>query len=132
MDAAAITRGDCAFWLAGVGDWWKRRRDYARALARIPEDAPVLAFTHNPDVFPEAPRRVSLTLAGHTHGGQVVLPFLGRLVVPSQYGDRYAIGHVVEDGRHLFVSPGLGTSILPVRFGVPPEVSLITLVGEKG
>ena len=130
-EAIAITREDCAFWLAGVGDWWKRRRDYARALHLIPEDAPVLVFTHNPDVFPEAPERVSLTLAGHTHGGQVVLPFFGRLWVPSQYGARYAIGHVVEQGRHLFVSPGLGTSILPVRFGVPPEVSLITLVGEK-
>ena len=129
--AIEIRRGDCTFWLAGIGDWWVRRRDYARALRRVPEQAPVIAFTHNPDVFVEAPARVSLTVAGHTHGGQVVLPFLGRLIVPSNYGERFAIGHVVEGGRHLFVSPGLGTSILPVRFGVPPEISVLTLVAAQ-
>ena len=66
-------------------------------------------------------------IAAHTHGGQVYLPGLGRLVVPSKYGQRYAIGHVVENGRHLFVSAGLGTSIIPVRFLVPPEISLLTI-----
>ena len=71
--------------------------------------------------------RVSLALAGHTHGGQVNLPLLGRLIVPSHYGQRYAAGHIVEQGRHLFVTTGLGTSILPVRFGVPPEVAILTL-----
>jgi predicted MPP superfamily phosphohydrolase len=93
----------------------------------VTDGAPVLAFTHNPDLFPEVPSRVSLTLAGHTHGGQVYLPLLGRLVVPSQFGERYAIGHVVENGRHLFVTAGVGTSILPVRFLVPPEISIIRL-----
>ena len=133
LDDAAIeiTRDGCSFWLAGISDWWVRRRDYEHALYRVPEHEPVIVFTHNPDVFPEAPARVSLTIAGHTHGGQVVLPFVGRLIVPSGYGERFAIGHVVEGGRHLFVSPGLGTSILPVRFGVPPEVSVITLLAEK-
>jgi predicted MPP superfamily phosphohydrolase len=73
------------------------------------------------------PPRAALLVAGHTHGGQVNLPLFGRLVVPSQYDDRYAIGHIVEHGRHLFVTPGIGTSILPVRFGVPPEISRLTL-----
>ena len=81
----------------------------------------------NPDVFPEIPARVTLTIAGHTHGGQVAVPGLGRPVVPSQFGERYAIGHIVEQGRHLFVSTGIGTSILPVRFRVPPEISIVTL-----
>jgi hypothetical protein len=93
----------------------------------VSDDAPVLAFTHNPDVFPHVPARVALTIAGHTHGGQVVLPLLGRPLVPSAYGQRYAIGHVEEDGRHLFVSSGLGTSIFPVRFGVPPEISIVVV-----
>ena len=66
-------------------------------------------------------------IAGHTHGGQVHLPLLGRPIVPSAYGERFAIGHIQENGRHLFVSSGLGTSILPVRFRVPPEVSLLEL-----
>jgi predicted MPP superfamily phosphohydrolase len=98
-----------------------------RALARVPADEPVLLLTHNPDVFPDVPPRVALTLAGHTHGGQVALPILGRPVVPSRYGQRYAYGLVVEGGRALFVSPGIGTSLLPVRFRVPPEISMVTL-----
>jgi predicted MPP superfamily phosphohydrolase len=87
----------------------------------------VIVVTHNPDVFPRMPGRVLLTLAGHTHGGQVFLPFLGRLIVPSRYGSRYAIGHIHEDGRDPFVTPGIGTSIIPVRFRVPPEISLVTV-----
>jgi predicted MPP superfamily phosphohydrolase len=70
---------------------------------------------------------LDLIFAGHTHGGQVLLPFLGRLVVPSRYGTRYAIGVVQEYPKTLFVSPGIGTSILPVRFGVPPEISLLNV-----
>jgi predicted MPP superfamily phosphohydrolase len=90
----------------------------------------VVLLTHNPDVFPFVPGRVALTLAGHTHGGQVRLPLIGRPVVPSQFGQRFAAGHVVEGGRHLFVATGIGTSILPVRFRVPPTVTLLTLVPE--
>jgi uncharacterized protein len=52
---------------------------------------------------------------------------LGRLIVPSRYGERYAIGHIEEEGRHLFVTTGVGTSILPVRFLVPPEISIVRL-----
>ena len=114
-------------WIAGVGDMLTRRADISRALAAVPDDAPVIVITHNPDLFPHMPVRVLLTLAAHTHGGQVNLPFFGRLIVPSRYGERYAIGHVRENGRDLFVTPGLGTSILPVRFRVPPEVSLLTV-----
>jgi hypothetical protein len=114
-------------WLAGIGDFWEERHDVRAALADVPDDAVVLVFTHNPDVFPNVPDRVALTIAGHTHGGQVALPFVGRPIVPSKYGERYAIGHVVEDRRHLFVSPGIGTSLVPVRFRVPPEISVLTL-----
>jgi len=98
-----------------------------RALAPVPEGAPVIVLTHNPDLFVRMPARVLLTLASHTHGGQVNLPVLGRLIVPSRYGERYAIGHVHENGRDLFVTPGIGTSIVPVRFRVPPEISLIAV-----
>jgi uncharacterized protein len=114
-----------SFWLAGLADLMTGEQAISSTLARAGD--PVIALTHEPDIFPNIPARVALTLAGHTHGGQVVLPFLGRRVVPSRYGERYAIGHVVEGGRHLFVTPGIGTSILPVRFGVPPEISVLTL-----
>jgi predicted MPP superfamily phosphohydrolase len=125
--AAPLPTSGPPVWIAGVGDLWTRPADVRRALAEVPAEAPVLVITHNPDLFPDVPARVLLTLAGHTHGGQVDLPLLGRLIVPSRYGARYAIGHVREDGRDLFVTPGLGTSILPVRFRVPPEISLLTV-----
>ena len=125
LENESVGRGE--LWVAGLSDLWSSYPDVDRALSSVPAGAPVLAFTHNPDLFPEIPERVSLTLAGHTHGGQVKLPLFGTLVVPSQFGSRYARGHIVEGDRHLFVSSGLGTSIFPVRFRVPPEVSILRL-----
>ncbi len=125
--ARQIQIGRCSFWLVGIGDYWEGKPDASKALDGVPGGAPALAFTHNPDIFPDLPDRFSLVIAAHTHGGQVFLPPVGRLVVPSKFGERYAIGHVVEDGRNLFVNPGLGTSIIPVRFLVPPEISLLRL-----
>jgi predicted MPP superfamily phosphohydrolase len=125
--AVEISRGGPSFWLVGISDYWTAPHNIRKALSLVPDSHPALAFTHNPDIFPYVPVRVSLTLAGHTHGGQVYLPGIGRPVVPSQYGERYAIGRIVENGRHLFVTAGTGTSILPVRFLVPPEISIVRL-----
>jgi hypothetical protein len=122
-----VTAGGQRIWLAGVTDYWEGRHDIAGALASVPENEPSILLTHNPDVFPEVPERVDLTLAGHTHGGQVNLPVLGRLIVPSRFGQRYAAGLVAEGGKQLFVSTGTGTSILPIRFRVPPEVVMLNL-----
>ena len=130
-EATRVASGPCSFWLVGVSDFWTGRHDVRRALSQVTDSDPVVVLTHNPDVFPEVPSRVALTIAGHTHGGQVYIPGIGRPIVPSRYGERYAIGHVVEDGRHLFVSSGLGTSIVPVRFLVPPEISVVTLRRER-
>ncbi len=118
-------------WIAGVSDLWTGTHDITAALDAVKHDgAPVILLTHNPDVFPLVPDGVALTLAGHTHGGQVRLPFVGAPIVPSQFGQRFAAGHIVEGGRHLFVATGLGTSILPVRFRVPPAVTILTIVRE--
>ncbi|MDQ3282646.1 MAG: metallophosphoesterase [Acidobacteriota bacterium] len=123
--AVRLERAGGAFWLAGISDYTEGPHDVRATLAQITDDAPVIAMTHNPDVFPEIPPRVALTLAGHTHGGQVALPVVGALVVPSRYGSRYAAGAIVESGRHLYVTTGVGTSLIPVRFGVPPEIVFI-------
>jgi uncharacterized protein len=112
------------FWLAGFADAWAGHPNIEGTLRQITDDAPVIAFTHNPEIFPRIPARVALTIAGHTHGGQIWLPFIGRPVISDW---PYHIGHIVEGGRHLFVTPGIGTSICPVRFGVPPEISLLTI-----
>ena len=128
--AVRIAPGDgrhAAFWLAGVSDLQRGPHDVRGTLAQVTDDAPVLLMTHNPDLFPEVPATVALTVAGHTHGGQVWIPFVGRPIVPSIYGGRYAAGLVVEEGRRVFVATGIGTSILPVRFLVPPEITLLVI-----
>jgi uncharacterized protein len=125
-----IERAGRAFWLVGIADLWTRQPDIAGTLRQVEGDDPVLLMTHNPDIFPGVPSRVSLTVAGHTHGGQVNFPLIGRPVLPSKFGQRYAMGHVVETGRHLFVSGGIGTSIIPVRFRVPPEIVILELIAE--
>jgi uncharacterized protein len=115
------------FWLSGLGDLWTRGNRAEATLQKITDSDPVIVMMHNPDVFPSIPERVSLTVAGHTHGGQVNVPFVGRLVVPSAFGQRFAYGLIEEDGRKLFVTGGIGTSIIPVRFRVMPEVVILTL-----
>jgi len=130
--AVRVDPGDgrhAPFWIAGVSDILRGPHDVRGTLAQVTDDSPVLLMTHNPDLFPEVPPRVALTLAGHTHGGQVRIPLLGRPIVPSIYGQRYAAGLVVEGGRRLFVATGIGMSILPVRFLVPPEITLLVIEG---
>ena len=105
----------------------ERDVDLEAALTRVPEHAAVLMFSHDPDLFPRVPARVALTLSGHTHGGQVAVPLLRRRWIPSRYGERYAGGHVVEGGRQLFITRGVGSSGVPVRLGAPPEVVVLKL-----
>jgi hypothetical protein len=127
-----LERGGQPLWLAGIADALTGNPRVDATLARVPRGEAVVALTHNPDLFDhEIPDRVLLTLAGHTHGGQVRLPIVGCLIVPSAYGQRYVQGTVVEGPRTLFVTPGVGTSIAPIRFGVPPEISLLTLTDRR-
>jgi predicted MPP superfamily phosphohydrolase len=114
-------------WLVGLADLWTRRQAVADTITMVPEGMPMIALTHNPDIFPNLPQRVPLLLAAHTHGGQVRLPLIGSVVESSDFGDRYVMGHVFENNHHLFVTTGIGTSIVPVRFGVPPEIVLLTI-----
>lgn len=114
-------------WLAGLADLWTRPQHIEETIDKVPEGAPVIALTHNPDIFPQVSQRVPLLLAGHTHGGQVRFPLIGSVVHSSKLGKRYESGHVFENNHHLFVTTGIGTSIMPVRFGVPPEIVLLTV-----
>lgn len=125
-------RFEQGFWLAGLDSQRAFRGrgadDLPGTLGQITDAAPVILLAHEPDIFATLPERVALTLSGHTHGGQVRI--LGYSpAVPSRFGNRYAYGRVSEGGRELIVSGGLGTSILPVRFGVPPEIVEVTLGG---
>ena len=127
--AVPIERDGGHFWVVGVSDIWTGHPDVEGAVAQADDDRPVLLLTHNPDIFPDVPGRVALTLAGHTHGGQVILPFVGRAITPSRFGERYAVGLIEEDGKHVFVTSGVGTSRLGVRFRVPPEIAVLEISG---
>jgi uncharacterized protein len=141
-DAVRLTTSGQSFWLAGLGDqlaFQPFRRTYPglkvgvddldATLSKVPDGDPVILLAHEPDIMPHVPDRVALMLSGHTHGGQVRL-FGWSPVVPSRYGNRYAYGHVREQ-CDLIVSGGLGCSIMPVRFGVPPEIVLVSITGAR-
>ena len=113
--------------LVGLADLWTEPQSIEQTVAKVPEGQAMIALTHNPDIFPNVPERVPLLLAGHTHGGQVRFPFIGSVVQSSRFGQRYERGHVFEKNHHLFVTTGIGTSIVPVRFGVTPEIVLLTV-----
>lgn len=137
-DAIRLVHDGHPFWLVGLADqipfeiqgFRRGLDDLPGSLAKVGDDAPVILLAHEPDIFVRVPARVSLTLSGHTHGGQVRL-FGYSPITPSHFGNRFAYGHVVEGGRHLIVSGGLGTSRIPVRFGVPPEIVLVEPRAEK-
>lgn len=129
-DAVALSVRNARLHVAGVADSREGDPRVGAALAGVPEGEPVLLLTHDPDVFPYVPARVSLTLAGHLHGGQVDLPLLRRWAMPTRHGNRFKAGHVVEGGRHLLVSRGIGEATVPVRFRAPAEVPILTLHEE--
>jgi uncharacterized protein len=126
-DAVRVRDG---LWVAGLADTRHRFPDLDAALRKPPKDAAVLLATHDPDVFPDVPDQVALTLAGHLHGGQVNVPILRRAVLPTRYGERYLAGHIVEEGRHIYVSAGLGTAGVPLRLRRPPEVPVLRLTSR--
>ncbi|HEX2863770.1 MAG TPA: metallophosphoesterase [Deinococcales bacterium] len=114
-------------YLGGVDDLWTGLPDAALAFQDAPEDAAWLLLSHNPDYLPRVPERVDLTLSGHTHGGQIVLPVLGPVYTGSSYGARFAAG-LVRGPALGYVSRGLGATTLPVRFACPPEIAILDLL----
>ncbi|MFC6741749.1 metallophosphoesterase [Methylobacterium tardum] len=109
---------------------WFRLDTLTRTLRDVPVGEPVILLAHEPDVFAlDLDPRVVLTLSGHTHGGQIRI--LGWSPwIPSRYGLRYAYGHVVERGRDLVISAGLGSHFVagrPLRLGAPPEIVIVDL-----
>ena len=111
-------------YIAGTEDLYTGKPDIKKTLANT--SSPVILLSHSPDIFPEVPDFVDLTLAGHTHGGQVNIPFVGPVLVPSEYGQKYAAGLISEDKKQMIVSRGIGTSIIPIRFNCFPEIVVIT------
>lgn len=139
-DARRLSKNGRPFWLAGLGDqlaYLVARRfrpvrrigvdDLGATLAKVTDDAPVVLLAHEPDVARRVPARVALQLSGHTHGGQVRL--FGWSPV-SVSGPQLTYGHV-RMNCDVVVSGGLGCSIMPFRLGVPPEIVLVSLGGQR-
>ena len=105
-------------------------------LPMVKKSEDVIILEHSPDLIPVVTGKNSISkstklfLAGHTHGGQVWFPFFGSLVVPSKYGQKYAYGHLKDGGIDVFVTTGVGTSVLPLRFMIPPEIAVLTIRAE--
>jgi uncharacterized protein len=116
---------------------WKSFSDKTRKILEAGEQTgDVIVLQHSPDILPIITGELSISedlrliLAGHTHGGQVRIPLVGALIVPSSYGQKYAAGHITENNVDMFVTTGIGTSILPFRFLVPPEIAVLTIYAE--
>ena len=123
-----LERGEARLRFCGVDDCEKGNPRLPPALGDMTARDAAVVLTHNPDYVQWiSDPRVDLVLSGHTHGGQVVLPFVGALVTASQFGQKYVQG--LRQGPHarVFVTRGVGTTGIPIRFACPPEVALLTL-----
>lgn len=126
-DSTRIELPGGAVWIAGLDDMWTGRADLARTLQDLGGDAPALLLSHAPDAVTDAPPEIAVTIAGHTHGGQVCLPGYGALRTLTRLPRHLAYGLHEINGRHLYVSGGIGTTVLPIRFCRLPEIALLTV-----
>lgn len=123
---ARILSGGVEICILGLSDARSGKPDLS-LLEKLSESNPTLILTHDPVLFGKLPRGPHLMVCGHTHGGQIKLPIFGVLTNASEAPLRWTAGLIEENGRRLFVSTGLGTSGLPLRLGVPPEIALLTV-----
>lgn len=119
-----------------IKTWQGFSDDAKQALAGNEQAGDIVVLEHSPDILPVITGDLSISpdlrliLAAHTHGGQVWLPILGTPIVPSSYGQKYSFGHIRENNVDMFVTTGIGTSILPIRFMMPPEIAVVTIHTE--
>lgn len=142
-EVAVIKSGDQQFRFFGMedhihtGNWGEFAQKMKNSLAATEGQGDLIALEHGPDLFPVLTdyilmsKDLRLMISGHTHGGQVWLPIIKAPIIPSIYGQKYAYGQVRAKDADLYVTSGTGTSLLPFRFGVPPEIAVLELVREE-
>lgn len=142
-EVAVIERNGVKLRILGLEDhlkihsWTEFSTKIKKILAPTEGQGDVIVLEHSPDVAPVitgellVSKDLRLFLAGHTHGGQINLPIVGPPLIPSNYGQKYAKGFVRDPDVDVFVTSGIGTSILPFRFGVPPEIAVLDVRGVK-
>jgi len=136
-EAISLRAGADAFWLLGLADQRvlstdpreESFDDIDAAMKEVTDDAPAILIAHEPDIFPDLPAQVGLTVSGHTHGGQVRVFGLSP-VTRLVWCELYSYGHYVSQDQHLVVSGGIGCSKYPLRLGMPPEITVVTVRGR--
>jgi predicted MPP superfamily phosphohydrolase len=127
-EGVVIERGGAKLWLAAIDDTWTRRDDIARAMRDRPDGMTTVLLAHDPNRFDDAADAgANLVLSGHTHGGQIGVPFIYRVANLASFGYRYNVGFYRRGQSVLYVHPGLGTTGPPMRLGVAPEVTILVL-----
>lgn len=122
-----ISHNGADIWLGGAGDYYEDRLGIDAAFENVPNDQCKILLTHNPDAIDQYFRtKINLAIAGHTHGGQVRIPFIGAPVLPV-HNKKYSSGYIKSSKTNIFISRGVGWAILPVRLNCPPEVAVLHL-----
>lgn len=122
LENEAVYLTQAKLWIAGIGDESTGHANVAQALKPIPKKAKALVMMHDPASLVGVPKQHnSLSFAGHTHGGQISIPFYGALIIPSKAPASWAYGWVKHQQNYMYVTSGLGVSLLPIRFNMRPE-----------
>ena len=129
-EAVSVERKGEVLYFIGVDDYWEGSYSLTKALQGVPQDACRILLSHNPDVnedIENLKERIDFIISGHTHGGQVVLPYMGAFYIPSPFGQKYREGLVRDGERLTYISKGLGLFFVPIRLNCPADVSIMTL-----
>jgi len=127
-EGVVLERHGARLWLAAIDDTWTRRDDMAMAMKGRPQKATTILLAHDPTTFDAASEAgAELVLSGHTHGGQIAMPFAARALSLATFVYRYRLGFYRRGRSVLYVHPGLGTTGPPIRLGVAPEVTILVL-----
>jgi predicted MPP superfamily phosphohydrolase len=127
-EGLTIDRSGAKLFLAAIDDTWTKRDDMNKALASRPKETPTVLLAHDPERFREAVQHdVDLVLSGHTHGGQIAVPFLSERLSLAHLTHHYHVGIYKKGRSTLYVHPGLGTTGPPMRLGVAPAVVVLRL-----
>lgn len=127
-ESQKIFKEENFIYLLGADDPHRNFDNMEKTMAGLEENVPKILLAHSPDILQKTrDKKINLILTGHTHGGQVNIPFLVKLVLPLKYDKKYQQGLFQDNDTYLYVNRGVGTTLLPIRFNSPPEVTLITL-----
>lgn len=125
--AISLEKSGERIWIGGAGDLWEDDIGVDKAFKKVPNNECKILLAHNPDTADSKfNTRVDLMISGHTHGGQVNLPFIGAPFLPVK-NKKYSSGFIRSKYTNIFISRGIGWAVIPVRFNCHPEIAMLTL-----